>query len=59
MIYGYNVDQFKDDHLVEAIEKAMNEFGQASVPGTFMVDIFPWSEQIGHEKKTSGIADRV
>ncbi|KAF0319376.1 cytochrome p450 oxidoreductase [Colletotrichum asianum] len=42
MIYGYNVDQFKADHLVEAIEKAMDGFGQASVPGTFMVDIFPW-----------------
>ncbi|KAJ6104104.1 hypothetical protein N7523_010424 [Penicillium sp. IBT 18751x] len=39
--YGYRVEPFGRDHLVHITNEAMDEFGQASVPGAWMVDLIP------------------
>ncbi|KAK2042897.1 cytochrome P450 [Colletotrichum somersetense] len=41
MIYGYSVEQFKEDPLVQLIDETNEKLIVAFVPGNFLVDIFP------------------
>lgn len=40
--HGYNIERESPDPLVSLIEKAAEEFYVATVPGAWLVDIFPW-----------------
>lgn len=44
IIYGYTVEPHDKDALVDLIGEAMDQFGQAAVPGAWLVDIMPFSE---------------
>ncbi|OJT10545.1 O-methylsterigmatocystin oxidoreductase [Trametes pubescens] len=39
--YGYKV-RGDDDHLIQIVDKAMADFTEASAPGTYLADIFPF-----------------
>lgn len=39
--YGYNVEPYKKDHLVELAELVLAQFGEAITPGKFLVDLLP------------------
>ncbi|KAI1826768.1 cytochrome P450 [Xylaria intraflava] len=40
--YGYVAESHGMDHLIKIVGEAMEHFAYATVPGAFMVDIFPW-----------------
>ncbi|KEQ59892.1 putative cytochrome P450 [Aureobasidium melanogenum CBS 110374] len=42
VVYDYTIEPFKKDPLVDLVDEAMEQFSQASVPGRWMVDIFPF-----------------
>lgn len=42
IIYGYNTVRHDIDPLVDMAEKTVAEFAEASVPGRWAVDIFPF-----------------
>jgi hypothetical protein len=42
--HGYTIEPHKDDPLIHLAGKAMDEFGQAGVPGAWMVDMLPFRE---------------
>jgi hypothetical protein len=42
--YGYTVEPHDNDPLVDLARKAMDQFGQAGVPGAWMVDMMPFCE---------------
>ena len=44
--YGYNTEPHKTDPLVDGAGDAMDKFSRASVPGAFLVDIFPSLRQL-------------
>ncbi|KAK2060500.1 cytochrome P450 [Colletotrichum caudatum] len=57
IIYGYNVEQFKEDPLVRLIDETNERLIVAFVPGNFIVDIFPflryipsWVPEAGFQK---------
>ncbi|KAJ5128334.1 uncharacterized protein N7443_005455 [Penicillium atrosanguineum] len=70
--YGYRVEPFGRDHLVHLTNEALDEFGQATIPGAWMVDLIPalkyvpsWFPGAGFKRTAnlwrehlSGIADR-
>jgi hypothetical protein len=39
--YGYRVGPFGRDHLVHITNEALDEFGKATVPGAWIVDVIP------------------
>lgn len=39
--YGYRVEPFGRDHLVHITNEALDEFGKATVPGAWIVDVIP------------------
>jgi hypothetical protein len=39
--YGYTIEPHGRDPLVDLAGKAMDQFGQAAVPGNWMVDMIP------------------
>jgi hypothetical protein len=39
--YGYRIEPFGRDHLVHLTNEALDEFGQATVPGAWLVDLIP------------------
>jgi hypothetical protein len=41
-IYGYTPSSIGHDPLIRLVTKFMGEFGHASSPGTWLVDIVPW-----------------
>jgi hypothetical protein len=41
--YGYNIVPHGKDPLVDVAEKTMEQFAEATVPGRWAVDIFPFS----------------
>jgi hypothetical protein len=41
VLYGYNMDYTGVDPLMDYIEKALERFIPALVPGTWLVDAFP------------------
>ncbi|KIJ46265.1 hypothetical protein M422DRAFT_165543 [Sphaerobolus stellatus SS14] len=45
--YGIHVKE-EDDPYLMAAEVSLKAFGEAGVPGTFLVDIFPWMKYIPH-----------
>ncbi|KAJ5297431.1 hypothetical protein N7508_007680 [Penicillium antarcticum] len=70
--YGYRVEPFGRDHLVHITNEALDEFGKATVPGAWLVDIIPalkyvpsWFPGAGFKRTAKlwrehlvGIADR-
>ncbi|XXG99338.1 hypothetical protein Hte_005675 [Hypoxylon texense] len=44
--YGYTAEPHGDDPFIDLAGSAMDHFSQASVPGAFMVDIFPFLKQL-------------
>lgn len=40
--YGYTPNSHGGDALVDIAGKTMEQFGEASVPGKFLVDVFPF-----------------
>ena len=43
-MYGYQVEPFGQDSLVEIAEITIAEFVEATEPGAWMVDLFPARE---------------
>ncbi|KAI1348904.1 cytochrome protein [Xylaria sp. FL0043] len=41
IVYGYTVESHKPDPLVELVDTVMEQFSAATVPGAWLVDIFP------------------
>lgn len=41
IVYGYTIEPYKDDPLVDLIEEALVQFSLATVPGAWLVDIIP------------------
>ncbi|KAJ5762459.1 uncharacterized protein N7511_005841 [Penicillium nucicola] len=70
--YGYRVEPFGRDNLVDLTNEALDEFGKATVPGAWLVDVIPalkyipsWFPGAGFKKTAklwrehlAGIADR-
>ena len=56
--YGYNV-QDTNDPLVNIAEAAVGGFSQASVPGAWLVDIFPARESESHLVETSHLSHTI
>ncbi len=46
--YGYKV-RGDDDHLIQIVDKAMADFTEASAPGTYLADIFPFRKSTGSD----------
>ncbi|KAJ9267651.1 hypothetical protein DTO212C5_5890 [Paecilomyces variotii] len=46
IIYGYTVEPHDKDALVDLIGEAMDQFGQAAVPGAWLVDIMPFMRHL-------------
>ena len=44
MTYGYQVKKQKQDHLVWLAERTTEDFARATLPGKFLVDVFPVRE---------------
>ncbi|KAI1130849.1 cytochrome P450 [Nemania abortiva] len=44
--YGYVAESHKNDHLIDIVGKAMEDFVHAAVPGAFMADIFPFLKSV-------------
>ncbi|KAH8696212.1 cytochrome P450 [Talaromyces proteolyticus] len=42
ILYGYIAEPFTDDPLIDLVEKAMDIFAHATVPGAFVVDLIPF-----------------
>ncbi|KAF4446721.1 hypothetical protein F53441_9654 [Fusarium austroafricanum] len=42
ILYNYETDPKKNDHIVTMSNLVMEEFSQATAPGAWMVDFFPW-----------------
>ena len=42
--YGYRINREGEDHLLSKSFESVEQFGQASLPGAFLVDIFPACE---------------
>jgi cytochrome P450 len=40
--YGYTIEPFKPDPLVTLADEALEQFSQATVPGTWLVDVIPF-----------------
>jgi len=40
--YGYNAETHKNDPLIDLAGEAMDQFGQAAVPGAWLVDVMPF-----------------
>ncbi|KAF3910624.1 hypothetical protein ABW21_db0204541 [Orbilia brochopaga] len=46
MIYGYQTGQGRRDPLVDLVNKMMHQFGDATVAGTWLVDLIPWLKYV-------------
>lgn len=44
--YGYTAEPHEKDLLIEMAGDAMEKFGRAAVPGTFLVDIMPFCKSL-------------
>lgn len=44
ILYGYVAEPVKEDPLIDLVERAMETFTQATVPGAFLVDTIPLRE---------------
>lgn len=42
--YGYTIEPFHRDHLVQITNLALDHFAKAATPGTWIVDIIPACE---------------
>jgi hypothetical protein len=42
--YGYTIEPFHRDHLVQITNLALDHFAKAATPGAWMVDIIPACE---------------
>lgn len=40
--YGYTAESHKNDPLIDMSTDVMAKFGRAAVPGTYLVDTFPF-----------------
>jgi cytochrome P450 len=46
VVYDYTVEPFEKDPLVDLVDEAMEQFSEATLPGRWMVDIFPFLQHI-------------
>lgn len=46
VVYDYNIQPFENDPLVDLVDEAMEQFSEATIPGRWMVDIFPFLEHV-------------
>ena len=46
IVYGYNIEQFKKDDLLDRMNETMDNFGKATAPGAYMVDLFPFCKPL-------------
>ncbi|KAH0358314.1 putative cytochrome P450, partial [Aureobasidium melanogenum] len=46
VVYDYTIEPFKNDPLVHLVDEAMEQFSEATVPGRWMVDIFPFLSNV-------------
>ncbi|KAG4271308.1 hypothetical protein FPRO04_11070 [Fusarium proliferatum] len=46
ILYNYETDPSKSDHIVNMANIVMEEFSQATTPGAWMVDFIPWLRHI-------------
>lgn len=44
MTYDYTIEPHKEDPLVNVVDKALEQFSEAAVPGKWIVDVMPWLE---------------
>jgi hypothetical protein len=61
VVYDYTIEPFEKDPLVDLVDEAMEQFSEATLPGRWMVDIFPFLQQIpswipGTGFKTTAVA---
>lgn len=42
--HGYTIEPHERDPLVDLVTEAMDQFGQAAVPGAWLVDLIPLRE---------------
>ncbi|KAF5634252.1 oxidoreductase [Fusarium sp. NRRL 52700] len=46
ILYNYETDPEKSDHIVSMANLVMEEFSQATAPGAWMVDFIPWLQYL-------------
>ncbi|KER00066.1 hypothetical protein AUEXF2481DRAFT_31 [Aureobasidium subglaciale EXF-2481] len=46
VVYDYTIEPFEKDPLVDLVDEAMEQFSEATIPGRWMVDIFPFLEHV-------------
>lgn len=46
VVYDYTIEPFQNDPLVDLVDEAMEQFSEATIPGRWMVDIFPFLEHV-------------
>ncbi|RBR11122.1 hypothetical protein FVER53590_13148 [Fusarium verticillioides] len=46
ILYNYETDSDKNDHIVTMANLVMGEFSEATTPGAWMVDFIPWLRHI-------------
>ncbi|KAF2875650.1 cytochrome P450 [Massariosphaeria phaeospora] len=46
ILYDYTIEQDKPDPLVDQVDRVMDQFGIAILPGRWAVDIFPFLEHV-------------
>lgn len=42
MSFGYEIQEDGEDHFIKIQETLVDQINEFSVPGAFLVDIFPW-----------------
>lgn len=42
VVYGYRIEQHRNDPLVDLVDEAMEQFGDAATTGKWLVDLFPF-----------------
>lgn len=55
--YGYTTEPHGRDPLVELAGQAMDQFGRAGVPGTWLVDMLPFSMDLQFSQLTESCID--
>ncbi|KAI4727065.1 hypothetical protein E4T49_05178 [Aureobasidium sp. EXF-10728] len=46
VVYDYTIEPFENDSLVDLVDEAMEQFSEATIPGRWIVDVFPFLEHI-------------
>jgi hypothetical protein len=46
IVYDYPTIMSEDDHALEKIEKYNDRLGNTLIPGSYLVDMFPWMKHI-------------